>query len=164
MLIYGINVSEIEIYEIYLDNLEEMLKDYDSSLYEDFKGCVYLETVPPARERAYRTENWFHEYESQGCHGLGAFLHDIIKKKEGIDLAMNDNKGVNGFILGLSPDFPWNYSRKTKNLTDGKYCAIIEKWIKMFSTHKPTIQMWDCAGSGNSGDSDEGLDFDLPYM
>lgn len=66
-----------------------------------------------------------------GYHGLGAFLHDVIKKEEDIDLDMGDS---NGFILGIAPDLPWYYSENIRNLTNDMFCALIAKYVKKISS------------------------------
>ena len=67
-----------------------------------------------------------------GYHGLGAFLHDVIKKEEDIDLDMGDS---NGFILGIAPNLPWYYSENIRNLTNDKFCALIADYVKRISDH-----------------------------
>ena len=141
MLIYGICMNEIDS-EINWDKVEKMLESFDSSLYEDFKEDVHSDDFSTLEEQEYWKKEWFLEYDSIGYHGLGAFLHDVIEKEEGIDLDMEDSKG---FILGLSPDLPWDYPESVRNLTNDSFCELIVKYIKKISDHVPTIQMWNCS-------------------
>lgn len=141
MLIYGLCMSEIKDSEIDWEKVEKLLESYDPSLYETFREDVYDDTSSPEEQKYWKKE-WFLAYDSLGYHGLGAFLHDVVEKEEGIDLDMGDSKG---FILGLSPDLPWYYPDKVRNLSNDKFCALMTKYVKMISDHAPTIQMWDCS-------------------
>lgn len=111
MLIYGICMSEIKDSEIDWDKVEKLLESYDSSLHGAFKEYVNYDDSETPEEQEYWKKEWFLAYDSMGYHGLGAFLHDVIKKEEDIDLDMGDS---NGFILGIAPDLPWYYSEKHK--------------------------------------------------
>lgn len=99
MLIYGICMSEIKDSEIDWDKVEKLLESYDSSLHGAFKEYVNYDDSETPEEQEYWKKEWFLAYDSMGYHGLGAFLHDVIKKEEDIDLDMGDS---NGFILGIA--------------------------------------------------------------
>lgn len=142
MLIYGICMSEIRDSEIDWDKVEKLLESYDSSLHGDFKEYVNYDDSETPEEQEYWKKEWFLAYDSMGYHGLGAFLHDVIKKEEDIDLDMGDS---NGFILGIAPDLPWYYSENIRNLTNDMFCALIAKYVKKISDHVPAVQMWDCS-------------------
>ena len=105
MLIYGICMSEIKDSEIDWDKVEKLLESYDSSLHRDFKEYVNYDDSETQEELEYWKKEWFLAYDSMGYHGLGAFLHDVIKKEEDIDLDMGDS---NGFILGIANSLPFD--------------------------------------------------------
>ena len=118
------------------------MESYDSSLHRDFKEYVNYDDSETQEELEYWKKEWFLAYDSMGYHGLGAFLHDVIKKEEDIDLDMGDS---NGFILGIAPNLPWYYSENIRNLTNDKFCALIADYVKRISDHVPAVQMWDCS-------------------
>lgn len=133
-------MDEIKNNEIDWDKVEKLLESYDSSLHRDFKEYVNYDDSETQEELEYWKKEWFLAYDSMGYHGLGAFLHDVIKKEEDIDLDMGDS---NGFILGIAPNLPWYYSENIRNLTNDKFCALIADYVKRISDHVPTVQMWD---------------------
>ena len=86
MLIYGICMSEIKDSEIDWDKVEKLLESYDSSLHRDFKEYVNYDDSETPEEQEYWKKEWFLAYDSMGYHGLGAFLHDVIKKEKTLTL------------------------------------------------------------------------------
>ena len=132
MLMYGICVDYMK--GINWQNASDMLKEFDADLYASFlddMGSDYKDTD---------IENWFSNYESEGCYGIGAFLHDVIKEREFVDLAIDEPNGK--VYLGISADVPWNFAEPVKTFSKSGFHNMLNRYIGMLTTESVEIQWW----------------------
>ena len=132
MLMYGIGVDYVE--GIDWQNAVGMLKEFDEDLYSAFLddlGTAY--TADDIKE-------WFSNYECEGCYGIGAFLHDVIKEREFVDLDIDEPNGK--MYLGISADVPWNFAEPVKTFSKSDFHNMINRYIGMLTTEPVEIQWW----------------------
>lgn len=134
----------MQLYGICVDNLHvkwnkvlEMLKEFDSSLYQDFTDNIH-----PDESGNYSDESiddCFRHYDSDGFWGLGAFLHDFIMKEEKIDLSIDESEA---YYLGVSARAPWEFPESVRNLTEKQLYEILYKYVGRITDDDLQIQWW----------------------
>ena len=88
-------------------------------------------------------EDWFNHYESETYYGIGAFLHDVIKQEEKIQLDLSEST-KNGVCVGIFVKAPWGYDPSVKNISCPEFKAIINKYVsKITNNDEAYFQWWD---------------------
>ena len=121
MLMYGVCVSNIK--NVNWGNVVGMLKKYDPERYSDFLEDMEENSTENDSEDI---KFWFDQYESEGKSGLGAFLYDIIREQEKVEIDIDDPNGV---YIGISAAAPWEFHPSVRNLSEEQFTAIISKYI-----------------------------------
>lgn len=134
MQLYGICLERMNIKS---ENLVNMLREYDKDVYHSF-----YEDMTSVGDTPYTDDDvfdWFDHYDSEGCYGLGAFLHDYVKEKEGISLDMDD---PDAFYLGIEARLPWEYPDEIRNMSEEQFDEILRKIVNMISDDELEIRWW----------------------
>lgn len=140
MLMYGICVDHIE--GINWQNAIDMLKEFDVDLYSSFLddlGTDYKDVD---------IEEWFSNYDNcGGYYGIGAFLYDVIKAKESVDLDIDEPNGK--VYLGISANVPWNFAESVKTFSKSDFHNVVNKYIGVLTTEPVEIQWWSISDETN---------------
>lgn len=131
MLMYGICTEDVQK-NVNWKAVVKLLQDFDQERYQDF-----LEDVSE-NYTDQDTEEWFDQYEADGRSGLGAFLYDVIKDKEKLDIDIDDPNGV---YIGISAGAPWEFAESIKALKKDDFDAVLNKYITWI-TGKPMLIRW----------------------
>lgn len=129
MIIYGICFTQRG--SVNNDKAEAFLRELSSVGYGEYLEEFEENQKDNEENRSsYRFSDWMDDYENMGHVGLAAFLSDVIKNKEHIDIYNDDYNGLG--YLGLAADVPWNFKGKTKDLSGEEYIKIISSyWNKV---------------------------------
>lgn len=85
-------------------------------------------------------EFWFDQYESEGRSGLGAFLYDVIREQEKVEIDIDDPDGV---YIGISAAAPWEFHPSVRNLSEEQFTAMISKYICQITDEEVPIRWWN---------------------
>lgn len=130
MLIYGISTRQLKD-KIIWKNMIHILQNYDFDAYKTLVENNYTDND---------AENWFSEYESEGRKGIGAFLYDIIKDAEELELDIDDPDG--NVYIGISAAAPWEFHPSVKSLSKEHFDAIMNKYVVLITGEETCIQWW----------------------
>lgn len=131
MLMYGICMNEVENY-VNWEAVVKLLQNFDPERYQDFLDDV------GENYTNQDTEEWFDQYEADGRSGLGAFLYDVIKDTEKLDIDIDDPNGV---YIGISAGAPWEFAESIRSLKKDEFDALLNKYITQI-TGEPTLIRW----------------------
>lgn len=134
MLMYGVYVSRIK--NVNWGNVVGMLKKYDHDRYSDFLDDMKGNS---AENDSRDIEFWFDQYESGGRSGLGAFLYDVIRKQEKVEIDIDDPDGI---CIGISAAAPWEFHSSVRNLSEEQFTAMISKYICQITDEEVPIRWW----------------------
>lgn len=136
MLLFGVCINDIEKAGINWGNIVGMLKKYDHDRYSDFLDDMEENS---AENDSRDIEFWFDQYESEGRSGLGAFLYDVIREQEKVEIDIDDPDGV---YIGISAAAPWEFHPSVRNLSEEQFTAMISKYICQITDAEIVIRWW----------------------
>lgn len=113
-----------------------MLKKYDHDRYSNFLDDMEENS---AENDSRDIEFWFDQYESEGRSGLGAFLYDVIREQEKVEIDIDDPDGI---CIGISAAAPWEFHPSVRNLSEEQFTAMISKYICQITDEEVPIRWW----------------------
>lgn len=130
MLMYGICANDVQKNANWKAVIK-LLQEFDQERYQEF-----LEDVGESYTDS-DVEDWFDQYEVDGRSGLGAFLYDVIKHTEKLDIDIDDPDGV---YIGISAGAPWEFPESIKGMKKDDFDALLNKYVVRVTGESMVVQ------------------------
>lgn len=144
---YGICVDDINTNKYKVFDLVHLAPNFEKRFYKWAE--TYREDRDPEDIKEVITMDSIYEYEDDNCYdfGLAPIVMEVIKECEDVELLCCDD--YNGYhYLIFSVTYPWNMTKKEKNMTEEDVRLLFTKYVSMLTDTAVTVDYQSVENGG----------------